>query len=186
MTERPEVVLIGPRGNGKSTVAGMLAHSLGMGHAAFDRDRWRFYAEMGYDAAVAEGFLRRGDLERVFDYWGPFETHALERFLEEHRHAVLDLGAGHTVFGREDLFRRVERALAPFANLVLLLPSADRATSMRVLSERADDADRRRPYIAAWLDDPRRHRLAKHTVFEEGRSPEELAEEILSILPGPR
>ena len=63
--------------------------------------------------------------EGVYCYWKPFEAHAVERLLAEHRDCVFDFGGGHSVFEEAVLFDHVQQALSPFRNVVLLLPSPD-------------------------------------------------------------
>lgn len=62
---------------------------------------------------------------RYSDNWKPFEAYAVERMMADRPLAVIDFGAGHSVFEDETLFERVRVALEPFPNVVLLLPSAD-------------------------------------------------------------
>ena len=94
-----------------------------------------------------------------------------------------DLGAGHTVFEDQTLFARVRQALAPYRNVVLVLPSPDPDESIRVLRERerqrkanpqflSGDFD----YFAHWLKSHCNYELAKITVYTEGKSPEQTAE----------
>ena len=113
----------------------------------------------------------------------PFEAHAVERLLADHQDCVIDFGAGHTVYEDETLFARVEAALQPYANVVLLLPSPDLEESVRILRTRedwdgmADGFDFQEHYVKH----PSNYRLAKHTVYTKGKTPAETCDEIIAV-----
>ena len=52
MMDRP-IILIGPMGAGKTTIASLLAQKLGIVHHELDTRRWDYYLELGYDEAYA-------------------------------------------------------------------------------------------------------------------------------------
>jgi hypothetical protein len=60
-------------------------------------------------------------------------------FRHLHAGCVFDFGAGHSVYEDPALFARARAALAPFANVVLLLPSPDPDES--VLRRRQRDGE---------------------------------------------
>lgn len=82
-TSRPVVVLVGPMGAGKSTVADILATDL----AVTSRDTDRDVEEMA-GMSVAEIFVDRDE-----DYFRGLEREAVRRALDEHT-GVLSLGGG--------------------------------------------------------------------------------------------
>ncbi|EQB36249.1 MULTISPECIES: hypothetical protein [Virgibacillus] len=41
----------------------------------------------------------------MYEYWKLFEAHAVKRALEDHPYCIHDLGAGHTVYEDEHLFK---------------------------------------------------------------------------------
>lgn len=179
-----EIVLIGPVGAGKTTVAELLARRYGVPSVRLDRLSRRYYAEIGFDAEKAERLRRAGELLELYRYTKPFEVHAVERVLASHRNCVFDFGAGHAVQDGE-LFERVRRALDPYDHVVLLLPSPDAAESVRVLKER----ERRRPrprkfldhefdFVAHWVEHPASREVAKLVVYTRAETPEVVAGEI--------
>ena len=73
----------------------------------------------------------------------------------------------------------MERALEPYPNVVLLLPSPDRDESLRALDARTGWGDKERNINRILLDHPSNARLAKMTVYTGDRSAEAIADEIL-------
>src|SRR3954453_3382277 len=131
-----EVVLIGPMGVGKSTQGKLLAEALGLPQCSVDKPRWDFYAEIGFDDKKQREIGEKEGFEGIYRYWKPFEAHAVERLLADHHDCVIDFGAGHSVFETGALFERVRKALEPYPNVVLLLPSPDPEESISVLHTR--------------------------------------------------
>jgi hypothetical protein len=87
---------------------------------------------------------------------------------------VIDLGGGHTVSDNPTRFARVQDALAPYPNVILLLPSPDPEESVRVLRTR-----RRTDYLDYVVRHPCNYALAKHIVYTEGKSLEQIRDEVL-------
>lgn len=183
------IILIGPMSAGKSTVAELLAEKLGLPHYALDDDRWEYYKEIGYDEAEASRIAHSDEgMIGLLRYWKPFEAHAVERVLQDHSGAVIDFGAGHTVHEDAALLARVQRALAPFPNVILLLPSPDLDESVAVLNARFSQLlhDEVGHVDAALLEvnahfvrHPSNTTLAKIVVYTNGKTPQETCAEIL-------
>ncbi len=56
--------------------------------------------------------------------------------MSEYKNCVIDLGAGHSVYEDDELFTRAQQALAPYNNVVLLLPSSNLEESIQILNDR--------------------------------------------------
>jgi shikimate kinase len=175
-----EIILIGPSGAGKSTMGKLLARTLGLRQCSMDDLRWDYYREIGFDEEKQREITETDGLEGVLRYWKPFEVHAVERLLAEHHDCVIDFGAGHSVFKADDLFARVQKALAPYPNVVLLLPSPDLDESVKVLV-------RRRPDLPPGANEHfvrhhSNHDLAKIVIYTEGQKPKETRDAILKAV----
>lgn len=175
-----DIVLIGPIGAGKSTQGKLLSEHLHLPQCSMDDLRWDYYDEIGYDKTLAQQKRDAGGMEAVTEYWKPFEAYAVERLLTEHRDCVIDFGAGHSVYGDEALFKRVQQALKPYTNVVLLLPSPEIEESRQILRQRNRD----RPSDIAianeyFLQHPANAQLAKHTVYSHRNSPKVTCADIL-------
>ena len=183
------VVLIGPMSAGKSTIAHCLAEKLGIPRYEVDEHRLTYYREIGYDdATAAQIYHSEEGMVGLMRYWKPFEAHAVERVLAEHRGCVIDFGAGHTVHEDEALFERVSRALAPFPHVILILPSPDLNESVRVVNDRfaallQKEVGAVDPALLRvnehFVRHPSNHRLAKIVVYTDGKTPDETCAEVL-------
>jgi hypothetical protein len=190
---RHEVVLIGPLAAGKTSVALYVSARLRIPNYPLDRIKWYYRFKNGYDLASGTATLRSAGFGALLEYAEPFFTPTdLETFLNEFHDGVIDFGASQSVVDDPDLFSKTQRILQPFQNVILLLPSPDVATSIRVLSERIRNRytdNERTPDVVQSYIDVNRHfiqndsnqRLAKHTVYTNGKSVVETGEEVIAI-----
>lgn len=189
MQKNPMIILIGPMCAGKSTIAKMLAERLGIKRYELDSLRDGYYDEIGYDRELASKIANGEEgMMGLIKYWKPFEAYAVERALSEYENCVIDFGAGHSVYEDEELFIRVQNALAPFDYVVLLLPSPDLDVSVEVLNARFSQLLQREVgkvdirllgLNAHFVKHRSNHELAKIIVYTQGKSPQETCDEIL-------
>lgn len=175
----PDVFLIGPMGAGKSTLGKLLAAQLGRRQVSLDEIRWDYYQEIGYDRAVQRAIGEREGFAGVYRYWKPFEIHAVERALQDHPGCVMDFGAGHSVHEDPTAFARIQALLAPYPNVVLLLPSPDLDEAIALLRERTPFKIDGVPFTRYLVTHPAFRTLATQVVYTEGKTPEEVCAEIL-------
>lgn len=175
---QPDILLIGPMNAGKSTVGRLLAERLSQPEVAIDTLRWDYYKEIGFDPAEQR---RLADLEGfagVYRYWKPFEIHAVERALADH-HGIIHFGAGHSVFEDDALFARAQAALAPYTNVVLLLPSPDLDESVDILRQRMRLMIGGVDHVRHLLTHPSNQKLATLSIATDSRTPDEVCDEIV-------
>lgn len=189
------IILIGPMGAGKSTVAELLAEKLDLPGYPMDELRWAYYQEIGYDQEKVSEISKAEGLAGVIRYWKPFEAYAVERILADHSRGVIDFGAGHSVYEDEALFARVQQVLAPYANVILLLPSPDLDESARILHERVrklaeeDDEMVGDDILTAnehFISHPSNHTLAKIVIYTKDKTPQATCAEIIEAVVAPQ
>lgn len=179
-----QVVLIGPVCAGKTSVLPLVADGLGAPGVDLDEVAESYYEEVGFGRdRLHEVGAQLGDLG-AYRWWQGGHPHAVRRVFEEHPESVIALGAGHTVFEDEALQAEVIELLRPKFS-VLLLPSADLDESVQIIRQRAIDTRdmswimNGHDVIDEWIRGPQNFSLADVTVFDRGRSPAEVAGEVL-------
>lgn len=179
------IVLMGPVNVGKSTIATLLAQHLGWPRCSLDQVCQRYYEEMGYDPALARSLQEHTDLPTVHRSLERFHAHVVKRVLADHPQAVIDFGAGHSVYTDAGEFARVQQALAPYPNVVLLLPSPDLAESLHLLSQRASHQHSGamiRLMNEFFFSQRSSYDLAKSIVYTKEHTPEHTCQEVLKHL----
>ncbi len=179
---RSEIVLIGPYGAGKSTLSRILAKRLDLRRRSLDDLRYDYYQELGYDDREAERIKQRQSFGAYYRHCKPFEAHGVQRLLADHQGCVFDLGSGHTVYEDAEQFAAVYTALQPFANVVLVLPDPDPNRAFALLESRCilelAPGESLNKHL---LQSPCNWMLAKHTVYTDGHTPDETADQILAL-----
>ena len=184
-----DIVLVGPYGAGKSTLASLVALKLKWPWYSLDNEYYRYLEEMEGVNVDLVNEMYTWDL--ASPKWEPYDAHVVERFLLEHSRAdggsVLELGAGHSVYEDYELLNRVRRILLPYPNVVLLLPSLDPQESLQILLNQIrkhglkgrnlsdEEINRVNKRI---IEHHSNYDLAKIVVYTRGKSPEEAGEEI--------
>lgn len=173
-----DVFLIGPIGTGKSTLGKLLSERLGLPQVSLDTIRWEYYKEIGFDQAEQDDIAKREGFLGVYHYWKRFEAYAVERALKEHHNCVMDFGGGHSVQENDVDFARVQAALAPYPNVVLILPSPDLDESVAILSERTTLKIAGIPLTRYYVAHPALRSLATHTLYTSGKTEAQIIDEL--------
>jgi adenylate kinase family enzyme len=191
MADDTTIILIGPFGAGKSTIAELLADRLQRPTESLDRHQ-HYYAEAGWDRDEFRRLAREISPKAADRYFQTFFPTALDRLLADYPGHIIDLGAGHTVYEDDALFERVRQTLAPYRHVVLILPSPDLDESVRILRERAQskpgadyflnsDFD----YFSHWVKSHCNFDLATLTLYTEGQTPEQTTDALIAALGEP-
>ena len=180
----PDIILIGPPDTGKSTIGALLAERLGRPRISVDHLRKVYYAEIGYDDGEARRLRKDQGFAALVRYWKRFDLHGVERTLEDYPGHIIDFGAGHSVYDDAAHMQRMHEVLAPYPNVILLLPSPDADESIALLHERENqrigiNGVELHRYL---LEHPANRTLATHTVYTQGQTPEQTCDAILALL----
>jgi deoxyadenosine/deoxycytidine kinase len=188
---RTEIILIGPMGVGKTTLALHLSEKLGVLNYPVDRLKWYYRFKNGYDLAKGTRILRTSgflELNKYFhDYFGTAE---LAQLLDEFRGGIFDFGASHSHFESKDELHAAMRVLASFRNIIQLLPTADFDTNCQILDERIakryEDVEWKREVLDSYFKQNRiflksgsYSALARALVYTDGKTIEQVGDEIL-------
>jgi shikimate kinase len=183
------IILIGPMCAGKSTQAQLLSKSLDIPRIELDQVRQSFYDELGYDEKFASELVEKEGMRGLIKYWKPYEAYAVERVLEEYDRCVIDFGAGHSVYEDPELFSRVEQALKPYPNVILIIPSPDIDQSVEIVNQRFTELQLNEvggvdPELLELNEHFVRHssnsNLAKKIIYTAGKSSDEINQDIVS------
>lgn len=185
------IVLIGPMAAGKSTIAALLSEKLGIPRFEVDEHRWTYYAAQGYDNRAGEKIYAEQGINGLIKHWKPYEAETVVRIINDQPDSVIDFGAGHSVYEDAGLFAKVEAVLKPLPNVILLLPSADLDESVRICNEcfiaqlSGENIEPDADTLALnehFVKHPSNGRLAKLTIYTEGKSAEDTVAEIIPQL----
>jgi len=185
------IILIGPLGAGKTTVGRMLAARLNLPFCSVDEVRWDYYPQVGYDRTTAAQIATSEQgIRGVLRYSQPFDAHMIERVLADH-HGIVDFGASNSIYDDQALLARVETVLAPYPNVILLLPSPDVNESVEILKSRLiwlltkagkEFTDELFELNEYFVRHPSNHRLAKLIIYTKDKTPQEVCDELVQQL----
>ena len=178
---KSEILLIGPIGSGKTTIAELLYGRTMLPHRSMDLLRWKYFDEIGYDSSLARHKFATEGFWGLYHYWKPFEAHAVKRMLEDFRECIFDFGGSQTVYEDEGLFEQVRSLFAPYPYIVLLLPSPDPQESIQILHARNTYASEEQWAVnELFVRHHSNYDLAKHIAYTKDKTPEETCDEVLA------
>jgi shikimate kinase len=190
MRLRSEPVLIGPAFVGKTTIGALLAERLGLAFVDLDEVGDEYYRAAGMSLADFRAEIETRGYSRAHRWWQPARVAGVQGVLANHPRSVVALGAGHTHYEDEAYFHIVREALAPFVNVLLLLPEADVDRSVEILRHRAlAGSDHTwfhdgRDWLREWCESAQNVALSTHTVCTADRAADETADHIVWLVGG--
>jgi shikimate kinase len=177
---KSEILLIGPIGSGKTTIAELLYERTMLLHRSMDLLRWKYFEEIGYSREVASEKFTREGFWGLYRYWKPFEAYAVKRMLEDFSECVFDFGGSQTVYEDDALFEQVRGLFAPYPFVILLLPSPDPEESIHILHARNSYASEEQwAANELFVRHHSNYDLARYIAYTKGKTPEQTRDEIL-------
>lgn len=166
-------LLIGPMGTGKSTIARELARRNDMPKLSLDShddlpSEWEYASRRRLDTEARDAFITASALSSLG------------------QPTVVDFGAGDSVYDDPLIKHEMDMLISRFKNVVLILPAADKASSLAFLNGRVRE---RGPHQVGFEGDngrfvyrPNNEALATRTVYTDygKKSAEQVAREITS------
>jgi hypothetical protein len=155
-----------------------------------DELRWKYFEGTGYSKDEARRIYQAQGNLGVLRYSKQFEAEMVEKMLADHPQAVIDFGAGHSIYDNAADLQRVRRALKPF-NVVLVLPFEDEDKSIVVLNarfkallerEKLDPSQEMMDMNTGFVRHPANRQLANIVLYTEDKTAEESCAELLVLL----
>lgn len=165
------IILIGPMGTGKSTVAKVLENQIeGMNRISLDNEE---LLKILYEK------------KRKFRDFKNFEFVLTGTALSSLKKPyIIDFGAGHSIYEDKDLREQMKKMCAQFKNIILLMPSKDKEKSREILAERRQIKLGSHQDQDNWhfITSPNNYELATNTLYEEDKTPEDISRKILQLV----
>lgn len=164
------IILIGPMGVGKSTIAKELCKRISLPRVSLDNKEQlaRYYSQRD-----------------KFSHSKEFEFYLTASVLTDlKKPSVIDFGAGHSIYENPIMFFEMKKLITRFSNVIFLIPSEDKKKSIEILNERINRRDGNIPNATA---DSKRFiersnlnsQLASITIYTQGKTSLEITEELI-------
>jgi len=177
-----EIILIGAQSVGKTTVGAIVAEKLAIPKVSVDELRWKYYDETGWSPAQDQEIAQKEGFVGVYRNWKKYDVHAVERILHDYKNCVIDFGAGQSVYENAADLDRVSELLAPYPNVIHLLPSPDVQESIDVLHRRRAKTINGIELFEFLITNPSYEKLADHVVYTDGKTHDESKNEVLKTI----
>lgn len=179
------IIFIVPIGAGKSTISEMVGKELSLPVFSLDAEE-HLAASTGYDVELYARMQDEKGLPEAYEYRRGFYDRLVPLFLESHSEGVLDLGGGHPIVPDPERQKAIKDALAPYENIILLMPTPDPAESLKILKQRNQIKEGDTDLNELYFKDGNKTfwEIAKFPVYTEGKTPEQTRDEIIELLNG--
>jgi shikimate kinase len=187
--EKITILIIGPMGAGKSSVALALSKRLGIRNVSMDKLQHYYYYKYGYSNLEAQAAESREGFKGYIDYCKQFHLQFIQEAVETFEGSIIDFGGNHTYFDEEQTNQAVYESLKKQKNVILLLPSENMETNVQVLNSRLKKRFAKKPQRyesfaienIKFLKDPLIYDIANYVFFTLDKELDDLIDEIVEI-----
>ncbi|MBR1883806.1 MAG: hypothetical protein IJ809_02505 [Clostridia bacterium] len=164
------IILIGPMGTGKSTIAKLIEKKYSIERLSLDNK-----------GSLEEIYSNRSKYRNLKNFEFMLTGTVLSTLDKPY---VIDFGAGHSIYENPDLRKKMQEICKNFQNIILLLPTDDKEKNRNILNERrgfkkGSHKDKDNYHFIVSKDN---YELATKIIYEEGKSEDEIADEIISYV----
>ena len=182
MESCPDIILLGPMGAGKSSLAAYLSARLQLPVCALDNHREAYYQRNGADFETGFRIEHEQGYRALYDYCRPYRLAMTAQVLEDFRGHIFDFGAEDSIGETPDELQRLQELLAGYPNVFFLLPSEDISTCMFAMVGKPEVNLNRVELNRHFLEQSSNRVLGKHRIVREERTIEDVGEEIVGLL----
>lgn len=175
-----DIILIGPPAVGKTTTAKLLSQKLNKPMVSLDDLCTGYYKEIGYNEDHKNELLKKAGIMAIYQYGKIFDAYSIERVLSDYHDCIFDFGGGNNASGFNFEFDRINKALNPYKNIVLLYPCKDKKEALEFIFNRRDFKPIQKELIEHIVFDESNFKFAKHIVYVKGKTAEDVCDEVLS------
>lgn len=174
------IVIMGPIGVGKSSVAQELAKQLCLPRIELDEQRTRIYKQTNFSVDEAERQYSLNGIRGWYTYQKPYELLSVDVILSEYSNTVIDFGGGQSVYDDEKQITEFLRLMESVKNSFLLMPYKDVDKSLSLLSKRINEDELKLNEI--FVRSETNKLAAKHIIYTEMKTIKQIVDEILSFI----
>jgi len=169
------IILTGPIGVGKSTLAKLLGKELDMPVCVYDevKDNYRYKAGLSKEKALA--INEKDGAYAMITYMNEFKSLILQPIIDDFPGHIIDLGAGAHSFEEPDQIERARLAFESADEVLLLMPSTDLETNIKSLPGFKENYE----VNTFLMMHPTNQMFASKTVYTLGKTPDEVLQETM-------
>ena len=164
------IVLTGPIGVGKSTLAGLLGSDLGLPTCTYDEIKDKYRNKVGMSREKALDINKNEGAYAMIQYMNEYKSQILEPIISDHPNHIIDLGAGAHSFDESHQVERARDAFKLVDEVVLLMPSTDLEININTLPGFKENWE----VNTFLIMHPTNQLFATKTVYTHEKTPEEV------------
>lgn len=177
------ILLIGPVGVGKSTIANILLRKTELAYVGLDNLSEFYLNHYGYDFNKGKKLVDSKEYLEYLKYRQSFNFLFTKRILDNiDRPSLIEFGGSDTITNKDEEKEKLKSSLKQFKNVILLLPSQNDEESQKILEFRMKSEKNEEffNYINRFLITNKiNEEYATNIVYTAVKNPDQVVEEIL-------